>query len=137
MPVAAGSLSTSTRTVLLKPVARRALNCEFVDGVLVASILPTNLDEEESVSPFRYELRTIMEDEPPGRMVIDLGQARYLSSRAVGVILAHYQAMDRRGGTLRVCGVSKEIKPVLDQMRLSMLIDVYPTAGEAVRAPWD
>ena len=70
-------------------------------------------------------------------MVIDLANTRFLSSRAVGVILAHYQGLERKGGVLRVCGVSREIKPVLDQMRLSMLIDVYPTVEEAVRDPWE
>ena len=68
-------------------------------------------------------------------MVIDLGNTRYLSSRAVGVILAHYQGLERKGATMRVCGVSREIKPVLDQMRLSMLIDIYPTVEEAVQTP--
>jgi len=86
----------------------------------------------------RYELRSILDEEDtPSRMVIDLGNTRYLSSRAVGVILAHYQGLERKGATMRVCGVSREIKPVLDQMRLSMLIDIYPTLEEAVQTPWD
>ena len=99
---------------------------------------PPDLNEEETVSPVRYELRSILEEEKvPSRMVIDMGNTRYLSSRAVGVILAHYQGLERKGATMRVCGVSKEIKPVLDQMRLSMLIDIYPTVEEAVQTPWD
>ncbi len=73
----------------------------------------------------------------PSRMVIDMGNTRYLSSRAVGVLLAHYQGLERKGAVMRVCRVSKEIKPVLDQMRLSMLIDIYPTVEEAVKDSWD
>ncbi len=115
----------------------RAIACVTIDGVLVARILPPELNEEGDVSPVRYELRSLLDDQPPSRMVIDLGDTRYLSSRAVGVILAHYQGLERQGGTLRVCGVSRQIKPVLDQMRLSMLIDIYPTAEEAVRDSWD
>jgi len=115
----------------------RAIACETIKDVLVAKILAPELNEEASVSPFRYELRNLIDGEAPSRMVIDLGNTRYLSSRAVGVILAHYQALERQGGVLRVCGVSKEIKPVLDQMRLSMLIDIYPTAAEAVDDPWE
>jgi anti-anti-sigma factor len=126
------------RPFIGRPVGRRALNCEVIDDVMVVTILSSDLNEEETVSPVRYELRTLLEEEKlPSRMVIDMGNTRYLSSRAVGVLLAHYQGLDRKGASMRVCGVSKEIKPVLDQMRLSMLIDIYPTVEEAVKTPWE
>jgi len=125
-------------TIPIRPHGRRAIDCQMIDGVMVVSLLSPNLQEEETVSPVRYELRGLLEEETvPRRMVIDLGNTRYLSSRAVGVILAHYQGLERVGSTMRVCGVSKEIKPVLDQMRLSMLIDIYPSVEEAVKDPWE
>jgi anti-anti-sigma factor len=124
--------------ILTKPHGRRAIDCQMIDDVMVVSLLSPDLKEEETVSPVRYELRSLLEEEKvPNRMVIDMGNTRYLSSRAVGVLLAHYQGLERVGSTMRVCGVSKEIKPVLDQMRLSMLIDIYPSVEEAVRDPWD
>jgi anti-anti-sigma factor len=126
------------RPIGTKPTHRRALCCRMIDDVLVATVISPDLNEEETVSPVRYELRSILdEDDTPSRMVIDLGNTRYLSSRAVGVILAHYQGLERKGATMRVCGVSREITPVLDQMRLSMLIDIYPTVEEAVQTPWE
>jgi anti-anti-sigma factor len=124
--------------ILTKTHGRRAIDCQMIDGVMVVSLLSPDLKEEETVSPVRYELRGLLEeDKVPSRMVIDMGNTRYLSSRAVGVLLAHYQGLERVGSTMRVCGVSKEIKPVLDQMRLSMLIDIYPSVEEAVQDPWD
>lgn len=124
--------------ILTKPPGRRAIDCQTIDDVMVVSLLSPDLNEEETVSPVRYELRSLLEEEKvAGRMVIDMGNTRYLSSRAVGVLLAHYQGLERVGSTMRVCRVSKEIKPVLDQMRLSMLIDIYPTVEEAVQDPWD
>ncbi len=118
--------------ILTKPHGRRAIDCQMIDDVMVVSLLSPDLKEEEEtvVSPVRYELRSLLEEEQvPTRMVIDMGNTRYLSSRAVGVLLAHYQGLERVGSTMRVCGVSKEIKPVLDQMRLSMLIDIYQHLG--------
>jgi anti-anti-sigma factor len=131
-------LPTLTRPISPKRSHHRALSCRVIDDVLVATVVSPDLKEEETVSPVRYELRSILDEEDtPSRMVIDLGNTRYLSSRAVGVILAHYQGLERKGATMRVCGVSREIKPVLDQMRLSMLIDIYPTVEEAVQTPWE
>ena len=126
------------RTIGTKPLGRRAIACRMVDDVMVVSLLSPDLNEEETVSPVRYELRTLLDaDDVASKMVIDMGNTRYLSSRAVGVLLAHYQGLERKGSTMRVCGVSKEIKPVLDQMRLSMLIDIYPSVVEAVQSEWD
>ena len=131
-------LPIAPRPVLSKSPLRKALSCEVVDDVMVVTILSADLNEEETVSPVRYELRTILDKETvPDRTVIDMGNTRYLSSRAVGVLLAHYQGLERKGASMRVCRVSKEIKPVLDQMRLSMLIDIYPTVEEAVQTPWE
>ena len=129
---------THARPIIPKRSHHRALACRMIDDVLVATVVSHDQKEEETVSPVRYELRSILDEEDtPSRMVIDLGNTRYLSSRAVGVILAHYQGLERKGATMRVCGVSREIKPVLDQMRLSMLIDIYPTVEEAVQTPWE
>jgi anti-anti-sigma factor len=142
-PVPAPSPAPTRSPMPARPIVgrqhgRRAIACETIDDVMVVTILPSDLNEEESVSPVRYELRSLLEEEKtPSKMVIDMGNTRYLSSRAVGVLLAHYQGLERKGATMRVCGVSKEIKPVLDQMRLSMLIDIYPTVEEAVKTDWD
>jgi anti-anti-sigma factor len=134
----AAPLPALARPIGTKPSHHRALCCRMIDNVLVATVVSPDLNEEETVSPVRYELRSILDEaDTPSRMVIDLGNTRFLSSRAVGVILAHYQGLERKGATMRVCGVSREIKPVLDQMRLSMLIDIYPTVEEAVQTPWD
>ncbi len=136
-PVAALRPAASPAPSTPRPVSLRALSCREVDGVLVATILSAGLEEEETVSPVRYELRSLIEGAAPRRMVIDLGHTKHLSSRAVGVFLAHYQAMERQGGTLRVSGVSAELMPVLKSMRLSMVVDVYSTVADAVADSWD
>jgi anti-anti-sigma factor len=124
--------------ILTRTRVNQAIHCQMIDDVMVVSLLSPDLNEETTVSPVRYELRSLLDEEKvPGRVVIDMGNTRYLSSRAVGVLLAHYQGLERVGSTMRVCGVSKEIKPVLDQMRLSMLIDIYPSVDEAVHESWD
>jgi stage II sporulation protein AA (anti-sigma F factor antagonist) len=126
------------RPIITRSRMLRAITCHQVDGVTVVTILSSDLNEEETVSPVRYELRTLIDEEQtPERTVIDLRNTRFLSSRAVGVLLAHFQALERKGGSMRVCRVTKEIQPVLDQMRLSKLVDLFPTLEEAVETPWD
>ncbi len=128
----------SGRPIVARSRVLRAIQCEKIDGVTVVTLLNPDLKEEETVSPVRYELRILLdEDEIPRKTVIDLGQTEFLSSRAVGVLLAHYQALDRQGAAMRVCRVSPKIQPVIDQMRLSRLVEIFATLEEAIETPWD
>ena len=68
--------------------------------------------------------------------MLSLENVHYLSSRAVGVILAFFQHLDREHGSLRVCCVAPKLLPVLDSMRLSNLVETYATVEEAVNDPW-
>jgi len=113
-----------------------SLECEIVRGVLVARIRETRLEDETTVGPLRYELQCFFEKPLPRRVVLSLENVDYLSSRAVGVILAFFQHLDRESGSLRVACVSPKLVEVLDTMRLPNLVDLYPTVEEAVNDPW-
>ncbi len=120
------------------PAPIKDLAIEVVGGALLVTVLAADLNDEPEVGPVRYELATLLErPDLPRRMVISLGRVRYMSSRAVGVLLAHYQRLSRLGGTMRLSDVPPGLYRVLEQMRLPMLIDVYPTAAEALRDPWE
>jgi len=110
---------------------------EVVRGVLVVTILTPDLNDEPSFHPIRFELLTLFEKPLPRRVVISLEHVTYLSSRAVGVLLAHYQRLDKAGGALRICHVSPNVTAILNQMRLPIIVEVFPSVDEAVLAPWE
>ena len=60
-----------------------------------------------------------------------------LSNAAVGVLVAHHIRLDRLGGALRLCEPHARVAEVLNQIRLPLLLDVYPAEDEAVLATWD
>jgi anti-anti-sigma factor len=104
--------------------------------VLIIRVLATDLNDDTTISPLRNDLQSLSTDELPMRAVIDLGAATFIASRAVGVLLAYFQRLDRIGGTLRICRVAPKVMPVLHQMRLDRLIDIYETVDAAVEADW-
>ena len=126
------------RPALAASAPIKDLAYEAVDGALMITILPTDLNDEPEVGPIRYELTALFEDAAlPRRVVISLDRVRYMSSRAVGVLLAHFQRLSRAGGAMRLCQVHGNNLKVLEQMRVPMLIDVFATAEEALREPWE
>lgn len=112
------------------------LRYEVIQDVLVMTILTPDLNDETTVAPLRAEVQALFESPLPRRVVLNLESVTYLSSRAVGMILAHYQRLDRAGGKLRLCHVRPKVLPTLEQMRLPTLIDLYPTIDEALLDSW-
>jgi len=126
------------RPVLAAAVPIKDLAYEVAGGALLVTVLLADLNDEPEVGPIRYELLALFEQaELPRRVVVSLDRVRYMSSRAVGVLLAHFQRLSRVGGAMRLCGVHGNNLKVLEQMRVPMLIDVFPTAEEALREPWE
>jgi anti-anti-sigma factor len=115
----------------------RHVGYRLVDGVLVVTVRTSKLDDEETVAPLRHDLRTLLDTEPHDYVVIDLGQVKFLSPRAVGVILAAFQRIDQGGGTMRVCNADPALAPVLDSMRLPQLVDVFGSLDQAIHARWE
>ncbi|MEW4569029.1 FHA domain-containing protein [Tautonia sp. JC769] len=117
-------------------LSTNALACEVVRGVLVARIRESFLDDESTVGPLRYDLQTFFDKPLPRRVVLSMEHVNYLSSRAVGALLAFFQHLDREHGAMRVCCVSPKVLPVLDSMRLPKLVDLYASVEEAIDDPW-
>ena len=132
-----GATKTPAAGPTLPTAPLQALEFEATEDALLIRVLAAELDDEPTVGPFRYELCELFERPLPRRVVIDLGRVRYLSSRGVGVILAHFQRLGRAGGALRLCDVHRNVVSVLEQMRVPMLIEVFPSAEDALREPWE
>lgn len=104
--------------------------------VLVVTLMDQELREEDQVAPIRHELLTLMEKPVPKQVVLVMDQVRYLSSSAIGMLLAHHQRLARAGGGMRFCQVRPELRPTLENQRVSMLVELYPTLEKAVTEPW-
>ena len=60
----------------------------------------------------------------------------HLSRQAIALLLAHHVRLEWAGGAMRICQAHARIIALLDQVRLTMLVDCYPTLDEAVLAAW-
>jgi anti-anti-sigma factor len=104
--------------------------------VLVVSVLAQEMRDEDQVAPIRHELMTLMEQPVPKNVVLRLDRVNFLSSSAIGMLLAHHQRLARAGGGLRFAGVRPTVRPALEHQRVSMLVELFDSADEAVREPW-
>lgn len=112
------------------------IKCEVLQDVLVVTPIVTDLDGEEANEALRLRLHELSEQPLPRRVVVNLEFVARLTRQTIGVLLAHHLRLDRVGGGLRICEAHPRIMALLDQVRLTMLVDCYPCLDEAVLAAW-
>ncbi|HEV3166085.1 MAG TPA: STAS domain-containing protein [Isosphaeraceae bacterium] len=134
---AAGSWITAAPQLGDRPLETKSLSYKAVGNALVVTLLTPELTDERTIGRLRFELRALLDQPLPRRVVLDLSNVTFLSSSAVGVILAHNQGLSREGGALRVCNVHSRVLPVLEQMRMNMIIDIYKSLDEALADSWE
>jgi len=118
-------------------IEERPLDYEVRGKLLVVAFRSHDLNDEFTVGPLRTVLRNLLERDLPRREVVDLSNVDYLSTRGVGVILAHCQALHREGGGMRVCCARPKVQPVLKQMHLHVLAEIFDTREQALKEPWE
>ena len=94
------------------------------------------LEDEATLEALRSKLESLFEEPLPHRVVVNLEFVNHLSRQAIALLLAHHLRLDWNGGALRICQAHARIIALLDQVRLTMLVDCYPTLDEAVLAAW-
>jgi anti-sigma B factor antagonist len=68
------------------------------------------------------------------RIVVDLTDAAFMDSTALGVLLGALKRLRVRGGTLAVASEQPTILRILDVTGMDQVLDLHPTAAAALAA---
>jgi anti-anti-sigma factor len=115
----------------------RPIRCQVIEDTVVVTPLNSHVVEELDVEALRQELLEQLDKVLPRRVVVNLQHVISLSGAAVGMLVAHHLRLDRVGGALRLSAANSRVAMTIDQIRLPLLLEVYPTVDEAVLAVWD
>ena len=83
------------------------------------------------------ELRNRLSEEAESgakKLLIDLADATYLNSTALGVLIAAHTNFTKRGATLGLCNVSKNIENLFVITKLVLVFKVYASREEGIEA---
>lgn len=100
------------------------------DGVTVIE-LPCNLDGTTS-NEAQEKIMPILVGECC--VVLDLGQCDYISSAGLRVLLMMAKHLGASGGKLGLCGVSSEIRDIMDMTGFIGFFQIYDSVDGAVEA---
>lgn len=107
------------------------LRFEERDGVLLARVVAERLVDLPILDEFRDQLFAQVSARPKIRLVLDVSSVTYLSSSALGKLVAVYKKVKEGSGTMIVAGLKPALLPVFKVTSLDKVFEFHadPTAA--------
>jgi anti-sigma B factor antagonist len=87
-----------------------------------------------ATNAFRAALRGALQAGGPKKVLVDLGDVKFLDSTGIGEIVAGYTLAWEGAGQVKLCKLPQKIKDVLVVTRLSTVFEIHETEEEAIAA---
>ncbi len=68
------------------------------------------------------------------KLVIDLRRVRFVDSSGLGAMLSCLRQLTAKGGELKLCGMSKQVRATFELVRMHRIFDIFSTREEAAHA---
>ncbi len=107
------------------------ISVDNLDGVAVAAVPVDELDASNS-GEFKRDITPVLQSQ--NKLVLDLGQLRFVDSSGLGAMLSCLRQLSAKGGDLKLCAMSKQVRGLFELVRMHRIFDIYGTREEAVRA---
>jgi len=105
-----------------------------IDGVHVIELSRSDVLDTSYINRVQQELVAYAAEKHGASMVVDLSSVQFLSSTALGLLLALHQAVSKAGGTLGVAGAETEVHKAFKLVKLHKVVGIHDTVREAVDA---
>jgi len=114
---------------------KNLIDIEKHGDVTVLRLAATDFVQEQEARALGSQLGDWLTKEGLGaRVVLSLAKVTYLNSSALGSLLVFEVKLKRRGGELKLCGLSPQVAEVFRITKLDRLFEVYRTEAEALLA---
>ncbi len=113
----------------------RYFHVERAPGVLSVHITEPQLNGISTADIIRTELQTLVREEHPAKVVIDMTPVKMLGSAIISSILAVRNRLVQQGGQLVLCNVPMPIRDIYRTLNLEgTLLPVYDSLDDALAA---
>lgn len=102
---------------------------EKTNDVVVAGIMSTELDASNCVE-FKRDISPVLEG--GGKVVIDLSRLGFVDSSGLGAMLSCLRQLTQKGGVLKLCGMSRQVKASFELVRMHKIFDIFGSREEAI-----
>ncbi len=104
---------------------------EKVGDVAVAAVPVEELDAGNA-GEFKRDIAPLLDANT--KLVLDLSRLRFVDSSGLGAFISCLRKLNAKGGDLKLCGMSKQVRAVFELVRMHRVFDILGTKEDAVRA---
>jgi anti-sigma B factor antagonist len=101
-------------------------------GDVAVAVLPVDELDASNTGEFKRDIAPVLEANT--KLVVDVSRLRFVDSSGLGAFLSCLRQVNAKGGDLKLCGMSKQVRTVFELVRLHRIFDILGTREEAVRA---
>jgi anti-sigma B factor antagonist len=101
-------------------------------GNVAVAVIPVDELDANNASEFKRDLAPLLQANT--RLVIDLSRVRFLDSSGLGAMLSCLRQLSAKGGDLKLCGMSKQVRATFELVRMHRIFDILSTREKAVQA---
>jgi anti-sigma B factor antagonist len=102
-----------------------------VDQTLVIELQEKILDAR-TTKDFRREVQPQLDTHQ--KVVLDLSALTFVDSSGLGALLSCLRQVSSKGGDLKLCSLTTQVRAVFLLVRMHRLFDIYNTKDEAIQA---
>ena len=107
------------------------MTIEKVGEVAVAAVPVDELDAGNAAD-FKRDMGPVIDAN--AKVVLDLSRLRFVDSSGLGAFISCLRRLNAKGGDLKLCGMSKQVRAVFELVRMHRVFDILGTREDAVRA---
>jgi anti-sigma B factor antagonist len=104
------------------------------ENIAVVTILESRILDEQNINDIGKDLMELVTKRYMIKMVIDLGEVKYLSSAVLRQLIALYKAIKAEKGDLKICRVAPEVREVFKITQLDKMIEIKDDLESAINA---
>ncbi len=101
-------------------------------GSIAVATVPVDELDASNAGEFKRDIVPVLEDNT--RVIFDLSRLRFVDSSGLGAMLSCLRQLGAKGGDLKLCGMSKQVRGLFELVRMHRIFDIYDTREEAVHA---
>ena len=101
-------------------------------GSVTVVVIPVEELDAGNAGEFKRDIAPILATDT--RLVIDFSRLRFIDSSGLGAVLSCLRQLSAKGGDLKLCGMSKQVRATFELVRMHRIFDIFVTCEEAVQA---
>ena len=105
---------------------------QYLSGRARVLLLEGRLDNEASLE-LKRKIKEMVKS-GPAFLVLDMSAVSFVDSSGLGALVACLRTATARDGDLKLCGLSPQLRSVLELTRLHRLFEIYATPQAAAES---